>query len=125
MDAFLELFSTQGRINRAWYFWHVMLDDLVIAGMAAIFILAAESLTGLFIMPVIGIGLAGAWAAMAVTIKRLHDLDRPGWHFLLMAIPIYNIFLGLKLIFGMGTDGENRYGPNPLAVGSGGGRQHP
>ena len=125
MDAFLELFSTKGRVNRLWYFWHVVLDDLVIAGMVFVLLLASEWLTGLFIVPVIGVGLAGAWAAMAITMKRLHDLDRPGWHFLLMAIPIYNIFLGLKLIFGMGTDGKNRYGPNPLAVGSGGGRQHP
>ena len=125
MDAFLELFSTQGRVNRAWYFWHVVLDDLVIAGMVFVLLLASEWLTGLFMVPVIGVGLAGAWAAMAITIKRLHDLDRPGWHFLLMAIPIYNIFLGLVLFFAPGTEGDNRYGPDPLAVGSGGGRQHP
>ena len=125
MDAFLELFSTTGRVNRAWYFWHVMLDDLVIAGMAAIFLLAAESLTELFILPVIGVGLAGGWAGIAITMKRLHDLDRPGWHVFLLAIPIYNFFLGWKLISVIGTDGDNWYGPDPLAVGSGGGRQHP
>ena len=116
MDAFLELFSTKGRVNRAWYLGHVLLDDLVIAGMATVLLLAADLLTGLFWLPLVGVGVAGAWAAMAVTIKRLHDLDRPGWHVLFLLIPLYNIFFGLVLMCVKGTDGDNPYGPDPLAL---------
>ena len=28
MDVILGLFSTGGRANRAWYLWHILLDDL-------------------------------------------------------------------------------------------------
>ena len=27
MDNLLDLFSFEGRANRAWYFWHILLDD--------------------------------------------------------------------------------------------------
>ena len=116
MDAFLELFSTKGRVNRAWYFWHVLLDDLVIAGMGAALLFASDRLAPIFALPMAGVALGGAWAAIAITVKRLHDLERPGWHFLLMAIPIYNIYLGLRLLCGSGTEGANEYGPDPLAI---------
>ena len=116
MDAFLELFTTKGRVNRAWYFWHVLLDDLVIAGMGAALVFASDTLALVFALPMAGVALAGAWAAIAITVKRLHDLGRPGWHVLLMAIPLYNIYLGLTLIFVRGEAGDNEYGPDPLAI---------
>ena len=122
MDAFLELFSLSGRANRFRYIWHIILDDLVIAGMAAtLFLLGTATPLALLpaplvVVPAIGIGLAGAWAASAVTVKRLHDLDRPGWHVLLLAIPLYNIYLSIVLFFVAGSTGDNRYGPDPLAL---------
>ena len=121
MDAFLELFSLSGRANRARYIWHIILDDLVVAGMVGLLIFSSVFTplaflpAPLFVVPVIGIGLAGAWAALATTVKRLHDLDRPGWHVLLLAIPLYNIYLSIVLFIVAGTAGNNEYGPDPLA----------
>ncbi|MBS9784394.1 DUF805 domain-containing protein [Candidatus Gracilibacteria bacterium] len=46
--------------------------------------------------------------------KRFHDLNYSGWMYLFTFIPIVNIILGLILLFGKGTDGENQYGPDPL-----------
>ncbi len=115
MDPFLELFSFEGRVNRGWYFLHIVLDDLVILGLMIVLLTVGGVLgTPLFFLPMIGVILGGVWAAMAVTVKRLHDLDRPGWHWLLFMIPLYNIYLGLVLLFGRGTRGPNRFGPDPL-----------
>ena len=47
--------------------------------------------------------------------KRLHDLDRPGTDCWLFLIPIYGIYLGLLLLLAKGTEGDNQYGPDPLA----------
>jgi uncharacterized membrane protein YhaH (DUF805 family) len=47
--------------------------------------------------------------------KRLHDLERPGTHYWLMFIPIYNIYFFFVLLCRKGTEGPNRYGPDPLA----------
>ncbi len=122
MDAFLDLFSFAGRANRARYFWHVVLDDLVVFTTAAttVFMGAFASLAAL---PLVGIGLAAAWAALAITVKRLHDLDRPGWHALLFVIPLYNIHLAIVLFVVEGTAGDNQYGPDPLGGVYGGRRQ--
>lgn len=115
MDAFWELFSLEGRANRAWYFWHVILDDLVVlTALIMLVVLTGVFSTPLFLLPMAGVGLAGLWAAMAITVKRLHDIDRPGWHFALFMVPIYNIYLGAICLFQRGTAGPNQFGPDPL-----------
>lgn len=37
------------------------------------------------------------------TVKRLHDLGRPGRHYWLAYVPIYNIYFGLQLLFQEGA----------------------
>ncbi|HKK31283.1 MAG TPA: DUF805 domain-containing protein [Alphaproteobacteria bacterium] len=50
---------------------------------------------------------------IAVSVRRLHDFDASGWWYLLMLIPVVNIVLFLVLLFKPGTDGPNRFGPDP------------
>ena len=115
MDVLLDLFSPQGRANRSWYLWHIVLDDLVMftAAIALMMIGVATNLPLMFV-PAAGVMVAGIWAAVCITIKRLHDLDRPGWHWWLLLIPLYNMYLGLVLLFSKGADGPNRFGSDPL-----------
>jgi len=47
-------------------------------------------------------------------IYRLHDLGRPGDHYLLMLIPFYNIYFSLLLFFKKGEPRKNEYGYDPL-----------
>jgi uncharacterized membrane protein YhaH (DUF805 family) len=98
------------------YSWHILLDDLVIFMIVLLMITLTVVLnTPLLLVPMAGAILAGLWAGIAITVKRLHDLDRPGWHWFLLAVPIYNIYLGLVLLFQRGSWGGNRFGPDPLA----------
>lgn len=46
-------------------------------------------------------------------IKRLHDINKSGWYYLLFFVPIANLVLGLYLLFVDGTIGNNNYGPSP------------
>jgi uncharacterized membrane protein YhaH (DUF805 family) len=116
LDALTELFSFHGRANRAWYFWHTFLDSAVVfaAILALIVIGTVIGNPVMMILPALGILLGGSLAAIAVTVKRLHDLDRPGWHWLLLAVPLYNIYLALVLLLKRGSWGQNRFGPDPL-----------
>ena len=116
MDAFAEIFSFQGRANRAWYLIHVILDDAVIFLMLLLMIVLGVAFGPLIALPLVGVLVGGAVAATAVSVKRLHDLDMSGWHILGMIIPIWNIYLGLKMLFVRGTPGPNRFGPDPLAA---------
>jgi uncharacterized membrane protein YhaH (DUF805 family) len=115
MDKLLDLFSFEGRANRAWYLWHILLDDLVMFTLAIVFIVMM-TVTGipLFALPLAGAIIGGVWAGAAVTVKRLHDLDRPGWHWWLLLVPIVNIYMGVILLFAKGTEGSNQFGRDPL-----------
>ena len=54
-------------------------------------------------------------------IQRLHDLDASGWWVLIALLPIIHpgfmilgLPFGLVLLFAKGTEGANKYGPDPL-----------
>lgn len=51
---------------------------------------------------------------VCLTVRRFHDLDRPGEDYFLLFIPLYNIILGFILQFKKGTIGPNRFGEDPL-----------
>ena len=50
---------------------------------------------------------------IAVTVRRLHDLDGTGWWFLFFLVPFYGLFANLVLMLQDSNSGENRYGLNP------------
>jgi uncharacterized membrane protein YhaH (DUF805 family) len=58
-------------------------------------------------------GLAIVLPSIGVSIRRLHDIDRSGWWFLLSLIPILGEIALLIFYVKDGTPGENQYGPNP------------
>lgn len=113
-----DFFSLNGRIGRAAYIWRtagLTVATCVIAfglGMMMGFSGAGEgaaSTAGFLI------GTVAAIIVAFQAVKRLHDLGRPGSHYWLFFIPIYNIYMGFVLLFQQGTDGTNSYGPNPTA----------
>jgi uncharacterized membrane protein YhaH (DUF805 family) len=52
----------------------------------------------------------------AVAVRRLHDVDRSGWWLLMYFTIIGIIFPLLVWKCSKGTEGENRFGPDPLTV---------
>lgn len=71
-------------------------------------------------------GLFGLWwlaaliPGIAVTVRRLHDRDMSGWWYLGVIVASFIPFIGiltslafLVLMFLPGTDGPNRFGPDP------------
>ena len=74
----------------------------------------------MFVLLMIAIELYGLYYLgvlvpyLAVGVRRLHDTNRSGWWLLLAIVP----FAGIALIVFFcleGTDGDNDYGPSPLA----------
>lgn len=52
---------------------------------------------------------------ISVTVRRLHDTGRSGWWYWISLIPIAGIIILLVFFVSKGTDGDNDYGPDPLA----------
>lgn len=51
--------------------------------------------------------------ALAVTVRRLHDTDRSGWHILIGIIPLIGSIFLMLWYATRGTPGPNRYGAPP------------
>ena len=114
--------SFEGRIGRATYWLKFVVPYLVISIVLTIIDMSA-GLTlgdgmgggGLGILSSI-FGLLAIWFSLAVGAKRCHDRGRSGWFQAIMLIPIIGaIWLLIELGFLKGTEGENRFGPDPLA----------
>ena len=50
-----------------------------------------------------------------LSIRRLHDLDKSGWLYLIMFVPFVNIIFWIYILFKKGTHGSNRFGDAPLS----------
>src|SRR5687768_1832416 len=94
MDLQSLLFSFSGRINRAKY-WFVVLINVIVPNVPALFLIAAlgeseiDPSSGLPSAASPGIWVAGVillaivvfstWTTLASSIKRLHDREKSGW----------------------------------------------
>jgi uncharacterized membrane protein YhaH (DUF805 family) len=63
------------------------------------------------------VNLALFLPGLAVSVRRLHDLDRTGW-WLLLIFTVIGIIVLLVWDCMRGTVGPNRFGPDPLAAAS-------
>ena len=68
-----------------------------------------------------GVGIFGALfnlavllPSIAVSVRRLHDLDKSGWWLLLFFIPLVGAIILIVWFCRRGTPGSNRFGDAPL-----------
>ena len=127
------LFTASGRINRAtfWKGFLLVIAVTLVAG-AALFGYASAvqptptgdegiHLEGAAAAPfVIGIFLLIAFnivAGLCLAIKRLHDRNKSGWWMLIQFIPLIgSIWYFIEVGFLAGTQGDNRFGADPLSA---------
>ena len=118
-DAVRTVFSKyvdfSGRARRAEYWWFALFNVIVLAILSAIQAALFHSpmgnvgiLTGIYqlgtLLPSLGVG-----------VRRLHDVGRSGWWWLIAFIPIVGLLVLLYWAVSKGTDGPNEYGPDPVA----------
>lgn len=60
-------------------------------------------------------GLVVLIPTIAVSVRRLHDLDKSGWWILISFIPLIGTIILIVWFVGKGSDQDNRFGPDPLA----------
>ncbi len=114
-----ELVFWSGRLNRLSFFLNMVV--IIAIYVVAQFIIAILSLLGTVdqaIAPflLVPIHIVFGFMPVAFLVRRLHDLDRPGWHYFLFLIPLYNIYLTAVVFFAPGTVGNNNYGMDPLEI---------
>jgi uncharacterized membrane protein YhaH (DUF805 family) len=102
-----------GRALRSEYWWPQLFFILLYVVMFAGAGLLGQTIGGILALVISLIILISLIPAISVTIRRLHDVDKSGWFFLLAFVPLVNFYI-LYLTIIKGTDGPNRFGPDPL-----------
>lgn len=106
-----KLIEFEGRINRQPF----ILIPFVIGLICVVIQIIAIALGDFGNILLYPIGIANLIINVSLEVRRLHDLDKSGWWCLISLIPVINLALAIYLIFFKGTDGPNRFGPDPLA----------
>jgi uncharacterized membrane protein YhaH (DUF805 family) len=105
-------FRFSGRVNRAAYFLAGLLLAVVQAFLLYRFMLVAEDspagqgwAVAFWIVMILAI-----WANIALSVKRLHDIGKPGPIALALFIPVISIIAFIALCLIPGNPGPNQYG---------------
>ncbi len=103
-----------GRSRRKEYWFFVLFSSIITVVLSIIdgAIGTLDSSTGFGLLSGI-FSLAILVPSIAVSVRRLHDIDRTGWWVLLSFVPLIGAIVLLVFAVQEGTSRSNRYGPNP------------
>ena len=100
------VFSGRSRLMEYWYF--VLFNMIVSIVLGAIDALLGARGSGMGARLLSGIyGLAILIPSLAVTVRRLHDIDRTGWWILIALVPLIGTIVLLVFALLEGTPGPN------------------
>lgn len=122
MSYWLECWTTKycqfsGRARRK-EFWNFQLWQIVLTAVIGVTcgVLNVSRPSWNFIQ----IGLVGVslLPSLGVSVRRLHDISKSGFWFLLVLIPLIGPLILLLFSIRDSSPGENQYGPNPKGIGA-------
>ena len=99
-----------GRATRREYWYFVLINT--VAAMTLFIVgevLAAGVGAALYTLYLLGTFLP----SLAVSVRRLHDIDKSGWWLLVSIIPLVGSVVLLVLLASASTPATNTYGPEP------------
>lgn len=100
-------FKTRSSRSEYW-FWVLFVILLSIVAGVIDNLLFGSSILGTLVT--LGLLVPG----IAVGVRRLHDIDRSGWWYLIALIPLIGALVLIYWFVQPGTPGSNEYGDNPL-----------
>jgi uncharacterized membrane protein YhaH (DUF805 family) len=102
-------FTFSGRSSRSEYWWWILASVLFQIICAIIALLGNIGIAAIF--PVLLIP-----PTTTVIVRRLHDIEKSGWFFLIVLIPIVGILYLIYLFIQEGNMSENIYGSVPTNI---------
>ncbi|MBF7688677.1 DUF805 domain-containing protein [Acinetobacter rathckeae] len=115
-----SIFSANGRLGRlsyaAWSLFTLFIIAVVAGGGFSILEPMRHgdsSNAQLTVLVLILIAIPIFYVTVVLGIKRLHDINKVGWLFLLNFVPLVSFFFTFYLLYAKGTQGPNTYGPVP------------
>ncbi len=112
----LDLLDFEGRATRLEMAGHLIAYSLLALPIAFMDVLLGTWHPRLILWSLSMIYLALIFVPLlALSVRRLHDIDLPGWIVVLNFVPLAGVVVTLGQLFAPGTRGENQYGADPRA----------
>ena len=110
----------QGRSGRKEYWMFLLFQIMVSIAVNLVSFIGASMDSGLvagLAAVVAGVfGLAMFIPGIAVSARRMHDIDKSGWQLLWSFLPLVGLIILIIFMAKQGTTGPNRFGPAPATV---------
>lgn len=100
-----------GRARRAEYWWFSLLYVIATGAVVGISFAAKAPLLIVLLLPFIV-------PMLSVSVRRLHDIGKPGWRILIALIPLAGPVIYLVGMTVDSAPAANQYGPSPKAESS-------
>ncbi len=109
-------FGFTGRIRRATYVWSAVFFVAIYTYVVVQIVQTPEdsALFGLWGLVMFAVLVVSAWAGIALSAKRLHDLGYSGLFALIMFFPMVSILFFALLCVWPGEPVPNRFGESPV-----------
>ena len=107
--CFSKYATFSGRARRSEY-WYFFLCYAILSGVLSF--LARNSTVFTYVSGIVEIALF--IPMLAVSVRRLHDIGKSGWFYLIGLIPLVGFIIMIVWYV-------REYGPNPKGIGNGGG----
>ena len=104
-----------GRARRSEYWWFVVCNTMISIALSLVSTIIfgennnSDVLSNIYAIIVL-------IPTIAVSVRRLHDIGKSGWWYLLWFIPIIGWIWMLVLLFTEGDSGSNKYGSDPKVI---------
>ena len=122
-SAYRNYVTFSGRASRSEYWWFALFNVAIATVIGLVEGGGSGHMGGGGMMYSYNAGIIGTlWSlgnllpGLALAVRRLHDKDRSGWWLLIWIIPLIGWIVLLYWYVTKGTEGSNRFGPDPLAA---------
>ncbi len=110
----------QGRSGRKEYWMFLLFQIMVSIAVNLVSFIGASMESGLIAglaAVVAGVfGLATFIPGIAVTVRRMHDIDKSGWQLLWAFVPLVGAIILIIFMAKPGTNAPNRFGAAPASI---------
>ena len=111
LGCFKKYAEFSGRARRKEYWMFILFNMLVAFGVNIV-----DAVLGMEGVLAAGYSLAALIPAWAVFTRRMHDIGKSGWWWLIGLVPIVGAIVQLVFMCKDSQPGDNAYGPNPKGV---------
>jgi len=103
----------EGRARRSEYWYFTLFSFLISIAFSVLTVILGSTIGGIVSIISMIFSLAIFVPSIALGVRRLHDIGKPGWWFLIILIPLIGIIVLIVFFVTDSQPGTNMYGPNP------------